>query len=72
MGLMCLLGWCLFVLVLVLCVQSVPPVNIVVDCQYIFPTKATASTGYPRSFIIERSLAWSSDPNAFLKFMFSM
>jgi len=32
------------------------PVNIVLDCEYIFPTKVTASTGYPRSLIMARSL----------------
>jgi hypothetical protein len=28
-----------------------------------------ASVGYPRSFIIVKSLAWSMDPKAFLKSM---
>ena len=32
-------------------------VNVVVDWEYILPTRATASCGYPKSFIIARSLA---------------
>ena len=36
-----------------------------------FPTSIIASVGYPRSFIIFRSLAWSNDPNAFLKSIYS-
>ena len=48
------------------------PVYIVVDCEYMFLIKATASTGYPRFFIIERSLAWSREPKAFLKSMYNM
>ena len=48
------------------------PVNIVVDCEYIFPMRATASVGYPRSFIMARSLAWSRESNGFLKSIYSM
>ena len=33
------------------------PVNIVVECAYMFPISVTASNGYPRSFIIAKSLA---------------
>ena len=32
-----------------------------------FPMRCMASDGYPRSFIIARSLAWSIEPKAFLK-----
>jgi hypothetical protein len=35
-----------------------------------FPVCVTASSGYPRSFIIANSLAWSREPNAFLKSMY--
>ena len=34
------------------------------------PINATASIGYPRSFIIAKSLAWSREPNVFLKSMY--
>ena len=36
------------------------------------PTKATASSGYPKSFIMASSLAWSRDPNAFLKSIYNI
>ena len=34
-----------------------------------FPTNLTASSGYPKSFMMANSRAWSIDPNAFLKSM---
>lgn len=46
------------------------PVNVVVEFELIFPISVTASSGYPRSFIIARSRAWSRKPNAFLKSMY--
>ena len=48
------------------------PINVVVDCEYILPIRFMASSGYPRSFIIARSLAWSMEPKAFLKSMYRM
>ena len=33
------------------------PENIIEDCEYIFPIKFMASVGYPRSFIMAKSLA---------------
>ena len=36
-----------------------------------FPIKVTASSGYPRSFVIANSLAWSREPKAFLKSIYS-
>ena len=36
-----------------------------------FPIRVTASSGYPRSFVMANSLAWSREPNAFLKSMYS-
>ena len=45
------------------------PVKIVEDCEYIFPMRCMESVGYPRSFIMAKSLAWSMEPNAFLKSM---
>ena len=46
------------------------PMNVVVDCEYMFPIRFMASFGYPRSFIMARSLAWSIEPKAFLKSMY--
>jgi hypothetical protein len=46
--------------------------NVVVDCEYMFPIRFMTSFGYPRSFIMARSLAWSMEPKAFLKFMYRM
>ena len=45
--------------------------NMVLECEYILPVKITASTGYPRAFIMANNLAWSIDPKAFLKFIYS-
>ena len=45
------------------------PVNIVEDCEYMFPMRFMESVGYPRSFIMAKSLAWSMEPKAFLKSM---
>ena len=45
------------------------PRYIVDDCEYMFPMRLMASVGYPRSFIITKSLAWSVEPKAFLKSM---
>ena len=36
-----------------------------------FPIRVTASSGYPRSFVMANSLAWSREPNAFLKSMYN-
>ena len=36
-----------------------------------FPIRVTASSGYPRSFVIANSLAWSREPKAFLKLMYN-
>ena len=33
------------------------PVNMVLELEYILPTRVTASSGYPRSFIMANSLA---------------
>ena len=45
------------------------PRYIVDDCEYIFPIRLVALVGYPRSFIMARSLAWSIEPKVFLKSM---
>jgi hypothetical protein len=45
------------------------PTYIVVEFVYILPTSFVASIGYPRSSIMASSLAWSMEPNAFLKSM---
>ena len=45
--------------------------NIVFDCEYIFPTNFTASSGYPRSFIMASTRALSIDAEAFLKSMYN-
>jgi hypothetical protein len=45
------------------------PEKIMVEWEYILPTKLTASVGYPRSHIIAKSWAWSMEPKAFLKSM---
>ena len=47
------------------------PVNIVLEFEYMFPIKVTASSGYPRSFIMANNLAWSREPKAFLKSMYN-
>ena len=39
----------------------------VLECEYILPFKVTASSGYPRSFMMANSLALSIDRKAFLK-----
>ena len=39
------------------------PMNVVVDCEYMFPIRCMALFGYPRSFIMARSLAWLIEPN---------
>ncbi len=36
-----------------------------------FPIKDTASSGYPKSLVTASSLAWSRDPNAFLKSIYN-
>ena len=36
-----------------------------------FPIKVTASSGYPKYFVIASSLVWSRDPKAFFKSMYS-
>ena len=36
-----------------------------------FPIRVTASSGYPRSFVMANSLAWSREPKAFLKSMYN-
>ena len=43
------------------------PQYIVEACEYMLPIRLTASVGYPRSFVMAKSLAWSMEPNAFLK-----
>lgn len=35
------------------------PINMVLEYEYILPSRVTASFGYLRSFIMARSLAWS-------------
>ena len=45
------------------------PVNMVEDCEYIFPMRLIESLGYPKSVIMARSRAWSMEPKAFLKSM---
>ena len=47
------------------------PVNMVWELEYMFPIKSTESAGYPKSLIMANSRGWSSDPNAFLKSMYS-
>ena len=47
------------------------PINMVLECEYILPVRVTASSGYPRSFIMAINLAWSIDPKAFLKSKYS-
>ena len=44
-------------------------VNMVEDCEYMFPMRFMESEGYPMSFIMAKSLAWSIEPNTFLKSM---
>ena len=44
-----------------------PPVNMVEDCEYIFPMSFIESFGYLISFMMDKSLAWSMEPKAFLK-----
>jgi hypothetical protein len=48
------------------------PEKLVVESVYMFPIKLIASIGYPISSIIVSSLAWSIEPNAFLKSMYKM
>ena len=43
------------------------PRNIVEDCEYMFKMRFTTSVGYPRSFIMAKSLAWSMETKAYLK-----
>ena len=43
----------------------------VLECEYILLVKVTASSGYPRSFMMANSLAWPIDPKAFLKSIYS-
>ena len=45
------------------------PEKMVLDCEYKLPIIWIASYGYPKSFMIANSLAWSIDLNAFLKSM---
>ena len=45
------------------------PKKIVLECKYMLPIIWIASSGYPKSFMMANSLAWSIDPNAFLKSM---
>ena len=47
------------------------PVNIVLEFEYMFSIRDTASSGYPKSLVITSSLAWSRDPNAFLKSIYN-
>ena len=44
-------------------------VNMVEDCEYMFPTRFMESMGYPRSCIMPKNIAWSMEPKAFLKSM---
>ena len=37
-----------------------------------FPIKVTASSEYPKSLVTANSLAWSRDPNAFFKSIYSI
>ena len=41
------------------------PVNMVLECEYILQVKVTASSGYPRSFMMANNLVWSIDPRHF-------
>ena len=43
------------------------PIYMVEDCAYMFPMRCMESVGYPRSFIMTKSLAWSMEPKAFLR-----
>jgi hypothetical protein len=36
-----------------------------------FPIRATASSGYPKSFVMANNLAWSREPKAFLKSIYN-
>ena len=45
------------------------PVNMVEDWEYMFPMRFMESLGYPRSFYMAKSRAWSMEPNAFLESM---
>jgi hypothetical protein len=45
------------------------PKNIVDELEYMFPIRLMASCGYPRSAIMDSSLAWSIEPNALKKSM---
>jgi hypothetical protein len=47
------------------------PLMVVWDSEYIFPINLIASVGYPRSSMIARSLAWSMDPKALMKSIYS-
>jgi hypothetical protein len=48
------------------------PINMVEDCGYMFPMRFMESLGYPKSFIMAKSLAWSMESKAFLKSMYRM
>ena len=48
------------------------PVNVVVDCEYMFSIRFITSFGYPRSCIMVSSLASSIEPKTFLKSMYRM
>ena len=43
------------------------PVNMVEDCEYMFPMRFMESLGYPKYFIMASSLAWLMEPKAFFK-----
>ena len=47
-------------------------VNMVEDCEYTFPMRSMESLGYPRSFIMDKSLVWSFEPKTFLKSMYKI
>ena len=48
------------------------PVNMILEFEYMFSFKDTASSGYPKSLVMANNLAWSREPKAFLKFIYNI
>ena len=47
------------------------PMNMVLEFEYMFSIKDTASSGYPKSLVMANNLAWSREPKAFLKSIYN-
>ena len=48
------------------------PMNMVLEFEYMFLIRDTASSGYPKSLVMASSLAWSREPKAFLKSIYNI